>query len=189
MDFNKIIDSRSSVNSFSSKKPSWKPVMLAIDAALQGPFAGNRNNLKFIIVEDKNTIKSLAKHSNQSWISETKLAIVVISDDTILENLYGEKGRVYSRQQAGAAIQTVLFKLVDQKLSACWVGSYTDEIIKQLLKIPAHMQIEAIIPVGYAKHKQKKKRKVELSNSVNWEEYGMNRRPSLTEEHGIKELD
>jgi nitroreductase len=183
MDFDKVVNRRVSVNSFTSKRPSWKAAMLAIDSALQGPFAGNKNNLKFIIVESQETIKELAKHAEQDWISSVHMAIVVVSDDTVLEDMYGDRGRVYSRQQAGAAINTILFKLVDFGLSACWIGAYNDSEVRHLLKIPKHMQIEGIIPVGYSAGKTKKKRKVSLSSAVSWEDYTMKRRPTLTEEH------
>ena len=103
--------------------------------------------------------------------------------------MYNERGRVYSRQQAGAAINTILLKLVDLGLSACWVGAYSDEIIKQLLKIPEHMQIEAIIPVGYSSGKNKKKRKISLTAALNWEQYDIKRRPTLTEEHELKDYE
>jgi nitroreductase len=188
MDFDKVVGKRVSVTSFTSKRPSWKDAMLAVDAALQGPFAGNKNNLKFIIVEHPEIIKQLAKHASQSWIAAAKMAIVICSDDTILEEMYGERGRVYSRQQAGAAISTVLLKLVDQGLAGCWVGAYTDEIIRQILKIPGHMQVEAIIPVGYAAPKQKKKRKLALSSSVKWESFEGDRRPTALEEPEVKYL-
>lgn len=188
MDFDKTIAKRASVTSFTSRRPSWKAAMLAIDAAIQGPFAGNRNNLKFIIVEYPDTIKHLAKHSSQNWIAGAKLAIVVCSDDTILEEMYGDRGRVYSRQQAGAAINTILLKLVDQGLAGCWVGAYTDEVIRQILKIPGHMQVEAIIPVGYPASKPKKKRKLSLAPSVKWESFEGDRRPTATEEPEVKYL-
>lgn len=186
MDFDKVINKRASVTSFTSRGASWKDAMLAIDAALQGPFAGNRNNLKFLIVEHHDTIKKIANLCSQSWIAQSKLTIVVYSDDSILEEMYGERGRIYSRQQAGAAINTILLKLVDLGLSGCWVGSYMDEILREVLKIPGHMQIEAVIPVGYAKSAPKKKRKVALDASVDWEEHDQDRRPTATEEKEFK---
>lgn len=190
MDFDKIISKRTSVTSFTSRVPSWKDAMLAIDAALQGPFAGNKNNLKFIIVESKNTINKLAKHAEQDWIADSRLAIVVLSDDSVLEDMYGERGRVYSRQQAGAAINTIILKLVDLGLASCWVGAYDDSLVRDALKVPNKFQVEAIIPIGYPTSKSpKKKRKVSLSAAVNWEEFGMIRRPTATEEHELKDYE
>ncbi len=184
MEFNAIIKKRKSVKAFISKKPSWKFILDAIEAANQNPFAGNHNNLKFLIIEEKETINRIAKLAEQTWISESNILVLVCSDETHLENIYGERGRVYSRQQAGAAIQTLLLKLVDLGLSACWVGSYKDEIIKEILKIPQHIQIEAIIPIGYENKKAQSKKpgKKELENTIFWEKWENERRPPLFKE-------
>ena len=48
--------------------------------------------------------------------------------------MHGERGRIYARQQAGAAINTLLLKLTDLGLQSCWVGSYDDEKIRELLE-------------------------------------------------------
>jgi len=184
MEFDKVVRKRKSVRNFSGKKVKWEDVLEAIDAALQGPFAGNHNNLHFLILEDKETIKDIADYCEQSWVANSNILIVVCSDDTHLEDLYGERGRVYSRQQAGAAIQTILLKLTDLGLSSCWVGAYTDEFVKQRLKIPQHIQVEAIIPVGYEKRMPggEKKKKKKLESVLYWGEWGNGRRSGLFEE-------
>ena len=113
MEFDEVVKERVSVRSFSDSKPNWKEVMYAVDSALQGPFAGNHEHLKFLIVGDKNIIREISNLADQLWISESSLIVLVCSDDSHLEEMYGERGRVYSRQQAGASIMTFLFKLVD----------------------------------------------------------------------------
>ena len=184
MDFDSIVKKRKSARSFKSSVPSWKDILLAIDAALQGPYAGNINNLKFLIVENKDTIKKIAKHCDQIWIEESGLLIIALSDDRNLENMYGERGRVYSRQQAGAAIQTILLKLTDLNIDSCWTGAYTDELIRQILDIPQHIQIEAIIPTGYEQKDQVKVKpsKKELDSVLQWERWEQYKRPSFFEE-------
>ena len=184
MELDKIIRKRKSVRSFTATNPSWKYISDAIESTLQNPFAGNHNNLKFLIIEDEEIIKKISKIAEQSWISQAGILIVVCSNDAQLESLYGERGRIYSRQQAGAAIQTLLLKLVDLGLSSCWVGAFTDEILKEALNIPQHIQIEAIIPVGYEnpEHKKSKPHKKELENSIFWENWNNQHRPALFKE-------
>lgn len=189
MDIDLTINKRQSTRSFKNKNVSWKSVLEAIDSALQGPFAGNQNHLKFLIVEDSKTIKDIAKQCSQNWIEESSLVLVVCSDDTHLENLYGERGRVYSRQQAGAAIQTILLRLTSLGLDSCWVGAYTDELIKQQLKIPQQIQIEAIIPIGYASpNSPKKPVKKDLSTTIYWEKWKQDKRPTVFAEPKHKHL-
>jgi nitroreductase len=187
MDLDKVVEKRHSVRSFKDKKVSWKDVMTAIDSALQGPFAGNMNNLKFIIVENTEKIKNIANHSQQSWISESGILIVVCSDDSFLEKQYGDRGTVYSKQQAGATINTLLLKLTDLGLGNCWVGAYADEYVKRELDIPSDIQVEAIIPVGYENPSKirKKPSKHTLERAINWEKWGKNKRPAFFQDTNI----
>ncbi|MBS3091018.1 nitroreductase family protein [Candidatus Pacearchaeota archaeon] len=192
MDFDKIINKRHCARSFKDKRASWKDVMLAIDAANQGPFAGNMNHLKFLIVEYPETIEKIAKLSSQHWISESGILVVVCSDDTHLEKQYGERGRVYSRQQAGATIMTLILKLTDLGLDSCWVGEYKDELIRQILGIPEHIQVEAIIPIGYekpVKGRTGKQKKLSLERSIFWEKWEGFRRPSAFEDPNVAHRD
>ncbi|MFH1425461.1 MAG: nitroreductase family protein [archaeon] len=182
MEFDKLVRVRKSVRSFSKKKASWKQVLEAIDAAVQGPFAGNNNNLRFLIVEDKKIIFELAGTCEQDWIAESEILVVVCSDDEHLETIYGERGRVYSRQQAGAAIQTIMLSLAEVGLGSCWVGAYDDDEVRDKLEIPGNIQIEAIIPIGYESVKERKKPKRKLESVLNWEKWGQGRRPTLFEE-------
>lgn len=182
MELTKVISQRKSTRSFSNKSIDWRLVLEAIDAANQAPFAGNYNHLKFIIVEDARTIQELAKHSSQLWIHEAPIAIIVCSDDSHLESHYGERGRIYGKQQAGAAIENILLKLTDSGISSCWVGAFTDEIIKQIIGIPAHIQIEAIIPVGHGQDKEKRKQKRTLEATTFWEKWEQRRRTPIFKE-------
>jgi len=183
MQFDEVVKKRKSVRSYKLKKASWKDIIEAIDSATRGPFAGNVNNLKFLIVENPETIKKLAKHSNQSWISQAGIAVVVCSDDTPLEQKYGERGRNYTKQQAGAAIVTLIYKLTDMGLNSCWVGAFTDEFVRAALGIPSHINVEAIIPIGFEKPvPTPERKKIALENVLFWEAWGTDRRKTVFEE-------
>ncbi|MAG37935.1 hypothetical protein CMI45_00915 [Candidatus Pacearchaeota archaeon] len=182
MDIDKVIEKRISIRGFKKKKVPFGKVLDAISSALQGPFAGNFNNLKFLIIESPDTIKQISKNCQQTWISESPLIILVCTDDSHLERIYGERGRVYSRQQAGAAISTLQLKLTDLNIDSCWVGSYSDDLLKQVLEIPQHIQIEAVIPAGYSSKERTKPKKKELETVLYWETWENDKRPAIFKE-------
>ncbi len=182
MDFDSVVRKRKSVRKFSGKNVSWRFVLEAIDAALQGPFAGNYNNLKFLIVEDKSKISKLAEICEQDFVSTASKIVVVCSDDAHLENVYGVRGRIYSRQGAGAAIYALLLKLADLGIGSCWVGAYSDNAVRKLLSVPKEIQIEAIIPTGFSDDSKKKEKKKSLENVLYWEKWGRTRRAGRFEE-------
>jgi len=178
-----VIDRRRSVRDFGKKRASFKLVIDAVDAANQGPFASNHNNLKFLIVENPDKIAEIADASEQDWIATSGIVVLIVSDDKHLENVYGERGRVYSKLQAGAAINTFMLKLTDFGLDSCWVGAYSHEKLRKAFKMPKHVQIEAVVPIGYAVKHNRKKEKKELEWSLFWEEWGAQRRPTKFEEN------
>lgn len=184
MNFDELVKKRKSVRRFSSKKVSWKDALNAIDAAIQGPFAGNEMNLRFLIVEKQETINQIAMYAEQDWIQDSNLLIVVCAEEMHVENMYGERGRIYSRQQAGAAVQTIMLSLAEKNIGTCWVGAYNDDSIRDILRIPLPIQIEAIIACGYEDKKlaEPKKEKKALESSIFWEQWLGFRRPSLFEE-------
>lgn len=182
MDFNSVVEKRRSVRSFKSKPASWRDVIEAIDTARQIPLAGNINTLKFVVTQDHEKITKISELCGQKWIIESGIVVIVCSDDSVLEKLYGERGRIYNRQQTGAAVQNFLLKLVDLKLSGCWVGSFDDKEIRKLFDIPKKTIIEAIIPVGYEKNSPSKKRKPSPENITFWEKWDEKKMPPFFKE-------
>jgi len=75
----------------------------------------------------------------------------------------------------------MLLKAVDLGLGSCWVGAFSDELIKQVFNIPSHFQIEGIIPIGYEKKEPKhESRKIaEITNITFWETFGNQKRPTM----------
>jgi nitroreductase len=178
MELNEAIEKRASVREFSSKKVKWADVLEAVDAAINAPSAGGVSNLRFIIVDDQDVKNRISEFSQQSWVAKAGYIVVVCSDESKLEKMYLKRGLIYSRQQAGAAIENFLLRITDLGLGACWIGAYSDEIIKQALKIPENIHIEAIIPIGYPLRKPKKSRKPALENVINWNAWGVNKKPT-----------
>ena len=186
MDFDTVIKKRRSVRAFKEKKVSWKDMLEAVDSALQGPWADNICHLKFLIIEEPSAISKIASLTDQSWIQDATGMIVVCSKDARLEKMHGERGRVYGKQQTGAAINTLVLKLVNDGLAACWIGSFDNHLVKQTLSIPEDVEVEALIPIGYedTKHPKNKRttRKRALDTVLFWEQWGQSSRPALFRE-------
>lgn len=172
MSIDNLIKSRKSVRDFKNKKPDWRDIIEAIDFARFAPSAGNNFTLKFILVSNKEKIQKIADSAEQSFIATANYVLVVYSDPTRLINLFKERGKIYSRQQAGAAIENFWLSLVDRGLSTCWVGHFDDEMIKRLLKIPDKMELEAVFPIGYDSGKTKRKNKIDLDRTLYFDAHG-----------------
>jgi nitroreductase len=172
MELNKAITSRHSVKKFKSKKPDWRTIIKCIDSSRYAPMAGNNFTLKFILVDDKEKIEKISEACQQNFVGDVNYIVVVCSNPSRLVNAYEKNGRKFNKQQAGAAIENFLLKIEEEKLATCWVGYFIEDNIKNLLKIPKEVEIEAIFPIGYELEKSyTRKEKTDLDNILFFNEF------------------
>ena len=172
MEVDKAIKERHIVKNFKTiKKPDYRDVIEAIDAANRAPLAGNAACLRYIVVQDKDKIRKLAEASTQDFFQNVDFVVVVCSDKSFLKKSYFERGEMYAHQQAGAAIENFLLRITDLGLASCWVGAFSDETIKNLLNIPEEINIEVLLPVGYEMGKEKQKPKPQLDTVLFFDEW------------------
>ena len=173
MDLDKVIKNRRSVRKFKERKPDWRRIIECIDSARFAPMAGNNYTLKFIIVDDEEKIKQITEFCQQDFIAQAKYIVVACSNPSRTTNEYGEAGKIYCRQQAGAAIENFLLKIAESGLSTCWIGYFVEEQIKKILNIPKEVDVEALFPIGYESEKPKtRKMKIDLDRILYFNSYG-----------------
>lgn len=168
---------------FKLDKPDWRTIIDCIDAMRYAPMAGNNFSLKFILVDDEKKIHEMAEASQQDFLGDVKYIVVVCTTPGRTETAYEDRGKNYLKQQAGAAIQNFLLKLTEEGLATCWVGHFVDEQIKDILSIPKDIQVEALLPIGYAFKKPEQKRIIDLDAVLYFNKYGnkkMNNPPKLS---------
>jgi nitroreductase len=175
MDLDKTIKERRSVRKFKSAKPDWRDIIECIDAMRYAPMAGNNFSIKVILVDEEDKIQELAETAQQPFIAQANYVLVVCTTPSRTEISYGERGKIYLKQQAGAAIQNFLLKITEKKLSSCWIGHFAETQVKRTLSIPEDVHVEALLPVGYAFKKPEQKRKIELDAFLYFNTYGRNK--------------
>lgn len=179
MDLDKAIQNRKSVKHYSEKSPNWRDILECIDSARYAPMAGNVYSMKFILVSEKETIQKIAEASQQDFISKAKYVVIACSDCKKTLNAYGERAEKFCRQQAGAAIENFLLSLENKGLQTCWVGYFVDYLVKEALKIPDDIEVEALFPIGLSSKKlgetRKPARKIELDRIIYFDKWGKRR--------------
>lgn len=175
MELDKAIQSRKSVRKFKMAKPDWRDIIECIDFARYAPASGKNFTLRFILVDNSETIAKIAEASEQNFISQAHYVVVFVNGISRLKNSFGSQGEVYARQQAGAAIENFLLKLHEKGLATCWIGHFSEEQIKRELKIPGGVNVEAVFPIGYSNEDSKASRKTDLDKLMFFNTYG-NRR-------------
>jgi len=177
MQLDKAIQERKSVKRFKEKKPDWRDIIECIDSARYAPMAGNIFSMRFILIEDKDVIQKIADAAQQDFVAQAKYVVVACSRPKQTVNAYGSQGKIYCRQQAGAAIQNFLLSIEQKGLATCWVGHFVERMIKQALQIPGDIDVEAVFPIGYQLDKKfTKKTKTDLDRALFFHKYGNKRK-------------
>jgi nitroreductase len=185
MDLKEAITSRKSTRKFDGKPANWKKVVQAIDVARFAPMAGNMCVTHFILVENKESINKITEATQQSFVGDAGMLIVVVSNRERVKKMFDANDKGFAQQQAGAIIQNLLLTLTEKKIDNCWVGFFDDDIIKNELKIPENEDVEAVIAVGTgSKIRREPSKKPELQNMVFFEKYGTKKKdPEIIVRH------
>lgn len=170
---NAILDRRS-IRKYLNKPVEFEKITLILKAGINAPSSGNLQDYRFIIITDKDLIRNIAEHcTEQYWIAQAPALVLVCSDTERAESYYGLRGkRLYSVQNAAAAVQNMLLAAHDLDLGACWVGSFDEDFINDTLKIPEIVRPQALITLGYPDESPNPKEKEDIDSMVFFNEYG-----------------
>ena len=172
MQLKEAIKSRKSTKRFGDRKPNWRKIIQAIDAARYAPMAGNQFNLKFILSADSKKISQIADSADQLFIKKAQYLLVIITDEEKVTKAYDKNGEKFSHQQSGAAIENILLTLEDNKVASCWVGWFDESEVKNLFNVPDRYKVEAMIAIGTdAKTQTQRPRKIELDPILFFEKW------------------
>lgn len=139
---------RKSVKRYSSKKPNWRRIIRAIDAARFIPAAGGQFAMKYILVSDKDRIAKLKNATQQPFVSTAQHVVLVVSEPAKLTRVFGKRGLRYSTLQAGVSIGNFMAALTEQGLVTKWIRHFYDEQVKEIFEIPEDLIVEGIFPIG-----------------------------------------
>lgn len=151
MDFYDVINSRTSIKKYKSTTVSDEKLGRLLKAAMLSPSWKNKTPYSFIIVDDnyiKDRIASSIKNSSQEIIDGIKdapIVAVIVGEPDDSESMDGKD--MYLIDSA-IAMEHFVLAASNEKLGTCWVASFDENAIRNILGIPTEYKIIAITPVG-----------------------------------------
>ena len=146
------IKSRRSIRKFdSSKDVSDDQIEILLESARWAPSAGNLQSWYFYIIRDKSIRRKLALAAlGQVFITQAPVIIVSCADQKRSGTRYGNRGKtLYSIQDATIATHNIWLTVTELGLGAAWVGAFSQNSVRRILKIPENLQPIVIMPIGY----------------------------------------
>jgi nitroreductase len=160
--FEEVLEKRRSIRKYKDAPVSKEKILKMLEAARIAPSASNRQPWHFIVVENKETIKKLAK---AEWAAEAPAMIVGLADQAASPN--------WCSNDLGIAFEHLVLAATNLGLGTCWMGQTgREEMIKGLLGIPDNFKVVAVIPIGVPDEAPKPKERKSLDAIVSWEKYG-----------------
>lgn len=148
MEFTDVIKSRRSVRRFSDREVEDEKIKQILECGRLAPSWANKQCWSFIIVRDKEKIESLSQAAGMinSWLKKVPI-IMVACGDPKLSGI--RSGIEYFIVDVAIAMEHFILAAANLGLGSCWVGSFDENRIKEVLKIPNNMRVVAITPIGY----------------------------------------
>ena len=147
MDVNQAITTRRSIRRYLKKPIEPEKLVKILEAARWSPSANNRQDWKFIVIQDASLIKQMvAACRNQSFIAEAPLLIAACSlkPDSLMTC-----GQPRGTVDLSIAMTSMLLQAWELGLGTCWLGAFEQDRVKELLKVPESVSVVAVTPVGY----------------------------------------
>lgn len=169
MDLVKAILWRRSIRNYKSKQVEDSEIKQLLKAASWAPSAGNTQEWRFFVTGDPKIKEQMVRACNhQSFVGKASHLIAVGFDEDVARRSYGSKGTgIYGYVDCGAAIQNLMLRAVSLGLGTCWIGSFDTYKVSELMHIPKHVKLVAVITVGYPDEKPESRRN-DLSEMVKW---------------------
>ena len=162
--FLELAKQRRSVRIFSDKAIENEKIDAIIEAGLRAPSARGTRPFHLIAVSKKETVEKLAdaREHGTAFLKKAQLAIVVCGDP--------EKSEQWIEDCAIAAV-SMQYAAHSLGLGSCWGHmrgkAYNDttssgDYVSQLLDIPANLEVECILGIGYPDQETKPYTKEDL---------------------------
>jgi nitroreductase len=131
------------VRSFQEKSVPAEIIHRIVDAGRLTGSSMNRQPWHFIVVDDHPTLQKLGAIAQSGpYIAQAPAAIVVAIEKTI-----------FAESDASRAIQSMILTAWSEGLGSNWVGFKGLTDVNALLGIPEHLDVFAVLPIGYPVNK------------------------------------
>jgi nitroreductase len=169
MDVYEAIRTRRSVRAYQNKPVPEDALNRILESARLAPSAGNRQDWKFIVVRNPETIKAIAEAANnQQFITQAPVVIVAVSLNP--DRVMSCEVPAYAVDLA-IAVDHITLSATAEGLGTCWIGAFSQSKMKEILGVPDKYKIVTLTPLGYPADSPRPKVRKSLEEIVCYERF------------------
>ncbi len=152
MDVLKAILTRRTIRRFKNRPIKFSILKEFVNAARLTPSAANLQPVEFVIVDKKSQIDRIFPHLRWAgYIApagnppEGKRPVSYI---VVLINQKKTK-MGFGSHDAAASIMNIILSAWGRGIGCCWIQSFEEPAIREILRVPTYIKIDSIIALGY----------------------------------------
>jgi len=170
-----LLKSRRSIRVYQDKPVPQDLLLQILEAGRWAPTGANLQPWHFIVVTNPETRRQIGGVARFLFIKSSHVGkapvVLILGFDT-------RKGK-YGRYDVTLAGGNMLTMATHLGLGTCWIGAFDEQRVKEILGIPEHIEVIALITLGYPGENAEVPPRVELERIVHWESWSNVRRQTL----------
>ena len=145
MELKEIIAKRRSIRAYESKLVPEESLKNVLEAARLAPSARNNQPWRFVVVKEGERRQKLAQAAYREFVAEAPVVIAAVATDP--ERIMGCGIPSYA-VDLSIAVTHMILAAVDEGLGTCWLGAFSQQGVKKILRIPEEYRVVALLDAG-----------------------------------------
>jgi nitroreductase len=146
LDVFEAVQKRKSVRAYELTPVPVEKLKKVLEAARLAPSAGNAQPWHFIIVMAPDKRKKIARGCRFGrFLAESPVVIVGCGDQKASPRWHAIDTCI--------AMENLVLAATGEGLGTCWIGTFNEKEIREMLKIPDNLKVVALLALGYPRGK------------------------------------
>ena len=170
MAFLDLAKRRYSIREYKNKPVEKEKILQVLEAGRIAPSAVNFQPWHFIVLTEESVKSEVAETYPRDWFKEVPAIIVICGDHS--KSWKRKDGKDHCDIDAAIAIDHMTLAAVDIGLGTCWVCAFDAKKCHEVLNLPEHLEVMALMPIGYPEdHETPEKKRKPMDEVVSWGKY------------------
>ena len=168
MDLYEAIRSRRSVRVFLERPVEAEKLTRVLDAGRLSPSARNRQERKFVVVQDARRRQELAEAADQAWIAKAPVLVAMVGTTP---HAIMHCDIPTDPVDCAIALDHMSLAAVAEGLGSCWLGHFGQDACRKVLGVPDTAKIVELMALGYPQAQPEPRSRKTLEEIVCYERY------------------
>jgi len=147
VDVEHAIATRRAIRRFAQRPIAHEDLRAIANAGRMAASAGNRQPCRFLAVSQPDVVQRV--HEHVGWLAgagnpppgaQPTAYVVILADPAVNRNYVSD---------CAAAAQNILLASHARGIGGCWIGSVGRDAVRDLVHVPASLEIYAVVALGY----------------------------------------